>query len=133
MAALTIRNIPDEIRTRLRVRASKNGRSMEAEARAIIAGAVNAPSPDNLADTVAGLQNWVAQSAKKLKSKPKGPSRPDTVDAFLRDRRRNAIREAIGDGRHPRELFRGDYARITAEAGWTAEYIDQLVKQNSSS
>ena len=130
MAVLTIRNLPDEIRTRLRVRASRNGRSMEAEARAIIAGAVNAPSPDDLASTVARLQDLIAQSGKKPRSKPKGTSRPDSVDTFLRDRRRDAFREAIEDGRHPREIFRGDYARIAAEAGWTIEYIDQLVKKS---
>ena len=33
MATLTIRNLPDEVRDRLRVAAAKNGRSMEAEAR----------------------------------------------------------------------------------------------------
>ncbi len=132
MAVLTIRNLPDEIRTRLRVRASRNGRSMEAEARAIIAGAVNAPSPVDLAGTVARLQDLIAQSGKKLRAKPKGPSRIDSVDSFLRDRRRDAIREAIEDGRNPREIFRGDYARIAAEAGWTLAHIDQLVKQNRS-
>jgi antitoxin FitA len=132
MASLTIRNLTDEIRTRLRVRASRNGRSMEAEARAILAGAVNAPSPDDIKVTVAELQDWVLQGGKKLKSKPKAVQRPDSVDAFLRDRRRNAIRETIGDGRHPRDVFRGDYGRVAAEAGWTTEYIDQLVKKNST-
>jgi plasmid stability protein len=33
MATLTIRNLPDDVRDRLRVRAARNGRSMEAEAR----------------------------------------------------------------------------------------------------
>lgn len=33
MATLTIRNLPDEVRDKLRVRAAENGRSMEAEAR----------------------------------------------------------------------------------------------------
>jgi antitoxin FitA len=132
MAVLTIRNLPDEVRTRLRVRASRNGRSMEAEARAIIAGAVNASTPEDLTGTVSNLQDWIAQSSKKLKSKPKATTRPDAVDAFLRDRRRNAIREAIDDGWHPREIFRGDYVRIAAEAGWTIEYIEQLVKKNRS-
>jgi plasmid stability protein len=33
MATLTIRNLPDAVRDRLRVRAAENGRSMEAEAR----------------------------------------------------------------------------------------------------
>ncbi len=128
MAVLTIRNLPEEIRKRLRVRASRNGRSMEAEARDILASAVNTASTEELPQAIERLQNWIAQSSKKLKSKSKGPAQPDTVDAFLRDRRRNAIREAIAEGRHPRELYRGDYPRIATEAGWSAEYIDQLVK-----
>jgi plasmid stability protein len=36
MATLTIRNLPDEVRDRLRVRAAENGRSMEAEARTVL-------------------------------------------------------------------------------------------------
>lgn len=129
MASLTIRNVADEIHNRLRVRASRNGRSMEAEARAIIAGAVGAPSPDDLPEAVALLQDWVARSVKK-KGKSGGDS--NSLDAFLRDRRRNAIREAIEDGLHPKELFRGELPRIAAEAGWTLAHIDQLVKQNKS-
>jgi plasmid stability protein len=125
MATLTIRNLPDDIRTRLRVRASSNGRSMEAEARAIIAGAINAPSVNNLPNAVAQIQDWVARSAKK-KTKVKAG---DTVDTFLRDRRRAAIREAIDDGIHPKELFRSEFSRIASEAGWTVAHIDQLVRQ----
>ena len=37
MATLTIRNLPDDVRDRLRVRAARNGRSMEAEAREALA------------------------------------------------------------------------------------------------
>ena len=36
MATLNIRNLPDEVHRRLRVRAAEHGRSMEAEARAIL-------------------------------------------------------------------------------------------------
>ncbi|KXP02625.1 Arc family DNA-binding protein [Tsukamurella tyrosinosolvens] len=36
MATLTIRNLPDHVRDRLRIRAAHNGRSMEAEARMIL-------------------------------------------------------------------------------------------------
>ncbi len=36
MASITIRNIEDEIKTRLRVRAAHHGRSMEDEAREIL-------------------------------------------------------------------------------------------------
>ena len=41
MASITIRNLDDDVKTRLRVRASANGRSMEEEARRILAEAVD--------------------------------------------------------------------------------------------
>ena len=41
MASITIRNLDDEVITRLRVRASAKGRSMEQEARLILASAVD--------------------------------------------------------------------------------------------
>jgi len=41
MAAVSIRDLDDEVRERLRVRAARNGRSMEAEIRAILTQAVN--------------------------------------------------------------------------------------------
>ncbi len=44
MAALSIRDLDDEVRQRLRVRAARHGRSMEAEIRAILADAVSEPS-----------------------------------------------------------------------------------------
>jgi plasmid stability protein len=40
MAALSIRDLDDDVRDRLRARAARNGRSMEAEVRAILAAAV---------------------------------------------------------------------------------------------
>jgi antitoxin FitA len=36
VSTLTVRNLDDALKTRLRVRAAENGRSMEAEARAIL-------------------------------------------------------------------------------------------------
>jgi plasmid stability protein len=45
MATLTIRGIDDQTRERLRVRAAQNGRSMEAELRAILAEALPKPTP----------------------------------------------------------------------------------------
>jgi plasmid stability protein len=44
MAALNIRNLDDTVKRRLQVRAARHGRSMEAEARAIIAEAVSEPA-----------------------------------------------------------------------------------------
>ena len=43
MAALSIRDLDDAVRERLRVRAARNGRSMEAEIRAILTEAVSGP------------------------------------------------------------------------------------------
>ena len=40
MASITIRNLDDKVKTRLRIRAAGHGRSMEEEARLILAGAV---------------------------------------------------------------------------------------------
>jgi plasmid stability protein len=54
MATLTIRNIEPSIKERLRVRADQNGRSMEAELRAIVTDVVEtAAAPQlNLADAI---------------------------------------------------------------------------------
>ena len=41
MASITIRNLEDDVKTRLRRRAAGNGRSMEEEARVILAEAVD--------------------------------------------------------------------------------------------
>ena len=128
MAVLTIRNLPEEVRTRLRVRASRNGRSMEAEARAILAGAVNAPAPDDLPKAIADLQTWIAKAGRKRAK----AAESHKVDSFIRERRRNAIREAIDDGYHPRHLFKAEYPRILSEAGWTPEYVEHLIKQSPS-
>ena len=53
MASITIRNLDDEVKTRLRVRAAENHRSMEEEARQILREAVgrNHP-PRNLASAI---------------------------------------------------------------------------------
>jgi antitoxin FitA len=40
MATLTIRDVDDDLRARLRVRAAENGRSMEAEVREILRSAM---------------------------------------------------------------------------------------------
>lgn len=53
MASITIRNLDDDVKTRLRIRASTNGRSMEEEARLILREAVEREaSPKNLAKAI---------------------------------------------------------------------------------
>lgn len=44
MGTITVRNLDADVQSRLRRRAAANGRSMEAEARAILAAAVTAES-----------------------------------------------------------------------------------------
>jgi plasmid stability protein len=46
VAALNIRNLDETVKRRLQVRAARHGRSMEAEARAILAEAVREPVDD---------------------------------------------------------------------------------------
>jgi len=83
MATLTIRNLPDEVQQALREIAAANGRSMEAEARAVLTGAVDAArkrrSPKDHAEALRNLQKMM----EKVKPK-KGDS---LVDEFLAERR----------------------------------------------
>jgi plasmid stability protein len=54
MATLTIRQLDEKTKSRLRIRAAHHGRSMEEEAREILRFAVNASSDSNknMADTI---------------------------------------------------------------------------------
>ncbi len=54
MATLTIRQLDEKTKTRLRVRAAHHGRSMEEEAREILRSALTVSSPPkgNLAETI---------------------------------------------------------------------------------
>jgi plasmid stability protein len=54
MASITIRNLDDPLKTRLRVQAATHGRSMEEEARTILRAALNREParPGNLAAAI---------------------------------------------------------------------------------
>ncbi len=53
MPVLTIRNVPEETKKRLRIRAAEHDRSMEAELRAILDSALGKPEPpENLAEAI---------------------------------------------------------------------------------
>ena len=53
MASITIRNLDDDVKIRLRTRAAGNGRSMAEEVRLILREAVDRePEPENLANFV---------------------------------------------------------------------------------
>ena len=83
MATLNIRKLPEEVRARLRIRAARAGRSMEAEARAILSAAVRKEErprfdPAELQDFIAGL----------FRGKP-----PRLTDQLIAERRREAAKE----------------------------------------
>jgi len=76
MASLTIRNLDSSIKERLRVRAAQNGRSMEAELRAIIIDAVETPtrpSELNLYDRIRA--RFEPLGGVELELPPRGPMR----------------------------------------------------------
>jgi antitoxin FitA len=57
MASLTIRKLNERLKKRLRLQAARNGRSMEEEARRILANALNAPAAafENAGDAIAAI------------------------------------------------------------------------------
>ena len=79
MASITIRNLDDEVKTRLRVRAAGNGRSMEEEARLILREAVVHKTRVNLA---AAIRARVAPfGGVELELPPREPARePPSFD-----------------------------------------------------
>lgn len=83
MAVLTIRNLPDEVRERLRRRAALAGHSMEAEVRSILE---RASAEQEQRQSAEALRDWVR--------KHYGSDRPkNVVDDFIAERRREAQHE----------------------------------------
>jgi antitoxin FitA len=79
MASLTIRDLDDETKERLRVRAARRKRSMEEEARQILREAVaqdDAPT-ENLAEKIA--RRFRALGGIDLELPERGPIRPPPV------------------------------------------------------
>lgn len=123
MASLTIRNLPDKVRDRLRLRAARRGVSMEAEVRAILARTVeiDAPAPDGSA--AVGLQDWIASNRRG----PRGER--TSSEQLIRDRRRAVIMEVLREDRDPREVFGAGYDGILAEAKWTDARVRTLARK----
>ena len=80
MASITIRNLDDDVKTRLRVRAAGNGRSMEEEARRILRDAVGRkPSSGNLASII--RSHFGPVNGVDLELPPREPGRePSSFD-----------------------------------------------------
>ena len=74
MASITIRNLDDEVKTRLRVHAARNHRSMEEEARLILGDAVGRkPSSQNLASII--RSHFGPANGVDLELPPRDPER----------------------------------------------------------
>lgn len=76
MASLTIRNLDDDLKRRLRLRAAQHGHSMEEEARRILRNAVRPtePVPGNIADAIAAITDPFG--GVELDIPPREPYRP---------------------------------------------------------
>lgn len=75
MASMTIRNIDDQLKTRLRMRAASHGRSMEDEARDILRGALSTEKRPSH-NLVAAIRARMAQSGGvQLDLPPREPIR----------------------------------------------------------
>jgi len=83
MAVLNIRKIPDVVHRRLRLRAARAGRSMEAEAREILARTCMA---DEDSQPVSALPDWV--DGLYGSKKPKG-----VVESLIMERRKESATE----------------------------------------
>ena len=141
MATLTIRNLPDDVRDRLRVQAARNGRSMEAEARAILGSATDfaetagaaglgsfqekGQAPFDAQSQQAALAEVRALVRKHYKPHPEDVGLT-AVDALIRDRRRDALLELIKDGDHPRDVLGKKYFQTLSEAHWTEANVETL-------
>ena len=74
MASITIRNLDDEVKTRLRVRAAGKGRSMEEEVRQILRKAVGrAPRSRDLASII--RSHFGPTNGVDLELPPREPAR----------------------------------------------------------
>ena len=75
MASITIRNLDDGLKRRLRVRAAENGRSMEEEARDILCCAVGkTPPPKDLGRAIQA--RFAGLGGVNLALPERGPMRP---------------------------------------------------------
>ena len=75
MASITIRQLPENTKRRLRVRAARHGRSMEAEARDILTSALKQAEeqPKDLGKAIRDI--FAPLGGVELKIPPRGPIR----------------------------------------------------------
>lgn len=124
MTTLMIENIPDDVRDRLNARAALHGRSIEAEAREVLAAAVVETTVSSMLERAAELQRWVAENRQSGGSGGGGSG--GVVDELIREKRREVILDVINDGLDPKDYFGSEFTRICEEASWTPAHIRKL-------
>jgi plasmid stability protein len=79
MASITIRRLPETTKRRLRMRAARNGRSMEQEARELLeAGLARTEAqPENVGEKI--HRRFAALGGVDLKIPPRGPIRDPEI------------------------------------------------------
>ena len=97
MATLTIRNLPDVTRDKLRIRAAQNRRSMEAEARDLLTRAVEQERAAGMVDLSARVRRAQETVARYI------PVGTYSVDRYLAERREEAAAEDAKWSRLARE------------------------------
>ena len=75
MGSMTIRNLDDRVKEKIRVRAARNGRSMEEEARRLLSVAVDAPPGEEGGLGSAIRRRFTPHGPFKLERPPRGPMR----------------------------------------------------------
>lgn len=80
MASITIRNLEETTKRKLKVRAAMNGRSMEQEAREILKSAVSSPAkrPANLAEAI--RRRFAPLGGIELELPPREPIRDPGIE-----------------------------------------------------
>ena len=76
MAVMTIRNLDEGVRDKLRVRAALHGRSMEAEARAILTAAVESPFERSLLEVLGEMREILGGEELQLPVREPGMRDP---------------------------------------------------------
>ena len=75
MASMTIRNLDDKLKARLRIQAAKNGRSMEEEARNILRVALATNSSHGVSLVKSIRRRLELLGGVELEIEPRGPMR----------------------------------------------------------
>lgn len=80
MASMTIRNIDDQLKARLRVQAARHGRSMEDEARDILCSALSTEGEDSRQSLIESIRRRIAPLGGVDLDLPIRDAIPDRVD-----------------------------------------------------